>query len=234
VRIVEDGIGAIAKVFHPRPVWYRTLDARTDEFRDMAGGEEEPHESNPMLGWHGIRRSISDPTVFRCELQAIKNLRQNGLDNVCIMLPFIISVDELKRAKAMIDFPVKVGIMVETPAAVIEIESFCKEGIAFASIGSNDLTQLMLGVDRNNAKIAGLYTEFHPAVLAAISSVIKSCRSCGVEVSLCGESGSNPKMAEFLVEAGIDSISVEVDAIDAIRQVAARTERKLLLRKARE
>jgi pyruvate,water dikinase len=234
VRIVEEGIGAIAKAFHPKPVWYRTLDARTDEFRDMEGGAEEPHETNPMLGWHGIRRSLDDPCVFRCELQAIRNLRQKGLDNVCIMLPFIISVEELRKAKSMIDFPAKVGIMVETPAAVTEIESFCREGIAFASIGSNDLTQLMLGVDRNNARLAGLYSEFHPAVLSAIRSVISSCRKHNVEISLCGESGSNPRMAELLVEAGIDSISVEADAIDSIRQVAARAERKILLRRLRE
>jgi len=233
IRIIEEGIGAIAKAFHPKPVWYRTLDARTDEFREMEGGGSEPQEPNPMLGWHGIRRSLDEPDVFRCELQAIRNLREKGLDNVCIMLPFIISVEELKRAKAMISFPVKVGIMVETPAAAALMEDFCREGIAFASIGSNDLTQLVLGVDRNNAKIAGLYTEFHPAVLATMRSIIRSCRKHNVEVSLCGESGSNPRMAEFLVEAGIDSISVEVDAIDSIRSTVAKTERKLLLNRLR-
>jgi pyruvate,water dikinase len=199
----------------------------------MEGGSEEPHESNPMLGWHGIRRSVDDSGVFRCELQAIKNLRGKGLDNVWIMLPFIISVEELRKAKSMIDFPAKVGIMVETPAAVVELESFCKEGIAFASIGSNDLTQLVLGVDRNNAKIAPLYTEFHPAVLSMIKSTIRTCRKHGVEVSLCGESGSNPRMAEVLVEDGIDSISVEADALDTIRSVVARVERKILLNKLR-
>ncbi len=234
VRVVEDGIGAIAKSFHPKSVWYRTLDARTDEFRGMKGGEGEPAEANPMLGWHGIRRSLDEPEVFRCEMQAIRNLREKGLDNVCIMLPFVISVEELRKAKSMINFPVKVGIMVETPAAAAEIGAFCKEGIAFASIGSNDLTQLVLGVDRNNAKIAGLYSEFHPAVTGMIKSVIKSCRKHNVEVSLCGESGSNPRMAEFLVEAGIDSISVEIDAIESIRSAVAKTERRLLLNRLRE
>ena len=150
VRIIEEGIGKIARIFHPKPVWYRTLDARTDEFRELKGGENEHHESNPMLGWHGVRRSIDEPDVFRCEIQALKNLRENGLDNVSVMLPFIISVEELRRAKSMIDFPIGVGIMVETPAAVEQIDEFCKEGISFASIGSNDLTQLALGVDRNN------------------------------------------------------------------------------------
>jgi len=234
IRIVEEGIGAIAKAFHPKPVWYRTLDARTDEFRELAGGEGEPKEANPMLGWHGIRRSLDEPDVFRCEMQAIRNLREKGLDNVCVMLPFIISIDELRKAKAMINFPVKVGIMVETPAAAALIDDFCEEGIAFASIGSNDLTQLVLGVDRGNARIARLYTEFHPAVLITIKNIIKSCRKHGVEVSLCGESGSNPRMADFLVEAGIDSISVELDAMDAIRSAVARTERRLLLNRLRD
>ncbi len=234
IRIIEEGIGAIAKSFYPKPVWYRTLDARTDEFRGMEGGDSEPAEANPMLGWHGIRRSLDEPDVFRCELQAIRNLHEKGLENICIMLPFIISVGEFRKAKAMINFPAKVGIMVETPAAAAEIESFCREGIAFASIGSNDLTQLVLGVDRNNARIAGLYTEFHPAVTDIMKSVIKSCRKHGVEISLCGESGSNPKMAEFLVESGIDSISVELDAIDAVRSAVAKTERRLLLNRLRD
>lgn len=234
VEIIEEGVGRIARIFYPKPVWYRTLDARTDEFREMEGGESEPSESNPMLGWHGIRRALDEPDVFRCELQALRNLRYKGIDNVSIMLPFVISVDELKAAKAMISFPIKVGIMVETPAAAAEIDAFCEEGIAFASIGSNDLTQLVLGVDRGNARIAKLYNEFHPAVLKTVESVIRSCRKHKVEVSLCGESGSNPKMAELLVEAGIDSISVEIDAIEKIRSTVAKTERKLLLDRVRE
>jgi len=237
-KTIYEGIKQIAKAFYPKPVWYRTLDARTDEFRQLEGGQEEPEEANPMLGWHGIRRSLEEPDVFYCEIEAIKRLHQEGLTNVCIMLPFICKPEELKRAKEIIKERggenIKVGIMVETPAAAVRIEDFCKEGIAFASIGSNDLTQLVLGVDRGNSRIAGLYSELDPAVLELIRKVISVCKKYGVESSICGEAGSDPKMAEELVKMGIDSISVELDALAKIKQVVARIEKQLLLERARK
>lgn len=234
IRIIKEGIGKIAKVFYPKPVWYRTLDARTDEFRSLEGGENEPEEANPMLGWHGIRRSLEDPEVFRCEIAAIKELHEDGLTNVWVMLPFVSKVEELRKAKEMIDFPLKIGIMVETPASVVELEEFCKEGIDFCSIGSNDLTQLTLGIDRGNAHIAKLYDEMDPSVLGLIKMTIDACKKYKVESSICGEAGSNPRMAEKLVQFGIDSISVEMDAIDNVRRTVAITERKILLEKIRE
>ncbi len=234
IQLIVDGVGKIAKVFFPKPVWYRTLDARTDEFRELEGGEEEPEEANPMLGWHGIRRSVEEPDVFKCEIEALRRLQQQGMNNIGIMLPFVISVEELRKAKEMIDFPVKLGIMVETPAAALDMESFCREGIDFVSIGSNDLTQLVLGVDRDNANISKLYSELHPAVIHLIKHVIKVCKKYGVEISICGEAGSNPEMAKILVELGINSISAEMDALEEIRNTAARTERRLLLDRERE
>ncbi len=234
IRIIKEGIGKIAKVFYPKPVWYRTLDARTDEFRSLEGGENEPEEANPMLGWHGIRRSLEDPDVFRCELAAIKELQEDGLNNVWVMLPFVSKVEELRKAKAMVDFDVKFGIMVETPASVVELEEFCKEGIDFISIGSNDLTQLTLGIDRGNAHIAKHYDEMDPSVLRLIKMTIDTCKKYNVESSICGEAGSNPRMAEKLVQFGIDSISCEMDAIDNVRKTVAITERKILLDKIRE
>ncbi len=239
INTIYSGIEKIAKVFRGKPVWYRTLDARTDEFRTLEGGETEPQEANPMLGWHGIRRSLDEPDVFRCEIEAIRRLHKAGYTNVCLMLPFVIKVDELRRVKEIIkevapDVNIKIGIMVETPAAAVRIEDFCKEGIAFASIGSNDLTQLVLGVDRGNTKIANLYSEFEPAVLDLIKAVIQTCKKYGVESSICGEAGSDPKMAEQLVEAGIDSISCEIDAIDKIRASVAKAEKRILFRKIKE
>lgn len=233
VRIITEGVGKIAKAFYPKPVWYRTLDARTDEFRSLEGGENEPEEANPMLGWHGIRRALDDTGVFRCELEAIRQLHQEGLNNIAVMLPFVSKVEEFRRAKEMVDFPLRFGIMVETPASVMEIESFCKAGIDFVSIGSNDLTQLVLGVDRGNTKIARIYSELDPAVIKMIDRTIKTCKKYDVPTSICGEAGSNPKMAKKLVEFGIDSISCEMDAIDNIRSLVARTEKRLLLEQIR-
>jgi pyruvate,water dikinase len=241
IKILLDGIRPIAKAFKDKPVWVRTLDARTDEFRNLEGGSEEPTEANPMLGWHGIRRSLDEPELLKAELEAVKRLHEEGFTNVHVMIPFIISVDEFNHAKEIakeIDLPytVRMGIMVETVGAALTIEEFCKAGIDFASIGSNDLCMLALGVDRNNAKIAKLYSEFHPAVLRMIKEVIETCNRYEVESSICGESGSNPEMVKKLVKFGISSISCNIDAIDKVRKAVAEAERELLteLKKSRK
>ncbi|MEM2873880.1 MAG: phosphoenolpyruvate synthase [Candidatus Nanoarchaeia archaeon] len=231
--LIYNGIKEIANYFKDKPVWVRTSDIRTDEYRELEGGEEEPKEANPMLGWHAIRRSLDQPELLKAEFRAIKRLVDEGFTNLGVMLPFVISVEELQRAKGIAqdvgllnsDKKVQFGIMVETPASVLLIEEFCKEGIDFASIGSNDLTQLILGVDRGNTIIASLYSEFHPAVLQAIEHVIKICKKYNVESSICGQAGSDPKMAKLLVEFGIDSISANVDAVQTIRKVVAELEK---------
>ena len=208
IKILLDGIRPIAQAFFPKPVWVRTLDARSDEFRNLEGGKDEPTEDNPMLGWHGIRRGLDEPELLKTEFEAIKKLHEVGLTNVHIMLPFIIAAEEFRKskeiAKDILPETAKLGIMVETSAAALTIEDFCKEGIAFASIGSNDLTQSVLCVDRNNARISGLYSEFHPAVLNLIEHTIKTCNKYNIESSICGESGSNPEMAKNLVGFGIN------------------------------
>lgn len=231
-KILIDGIRPIAKAFNPKPVWVRTLDARSDEFRNLEGGEEEPQEDNPMLGWHGIRRSLDEPELLRSEFRAIKKMNEEGLTNLHIMLPFVISVEEVQRAKeiaheASLPATVKIGIMVETPASVMIIEGLCKEGISFASFGTNDLTQLTLGIDRNNARLARFSSSFHPAVLRSMKEVIDVCNRYGVETSICGESGSSPEMARILVEYGIKSISCNMDAIDTIRTIVHQKEQEL-------
>ena len=124
------------------------------------------------------------------------------------------------------------GIMVETPAACWIIEELCKEGISFVSFGTNDLTQLTLGIDRNNEKLNDRFDEMHPAVLGEIARVMKTCKKYGVETSICGQAGSKPKMAEFLVHQGVDSISANADAVEAIRHVVARVERRVLLERS--
>ncbi|MBU3958218.1 MAG: phosphoenolpyruvate synthase [Nanoarchaeota archaeon] len=238
-RLLAEKIGAIAKAFFPKPVWVRTLDVRTDEFRNMKGGENEKKEDNPMLGWHGIRRDLDEPEMLKAQFAAFMKLHEDGLTNVKVMLPFVISAGELRSAKRIAkDFglpdTVKFGIMCETPACALTMEDFCREGIDFVSFGSNDLTQTTLAVDRNNESLAKIFNSFHPAVLRLFREVIRTCRKYGVESSICGEEGSDPKMAEILVGYGIDSLSANIDAVDKIRQTVAIAERKLILDKVRK
>jgi pyruvate, water dikinase len=233
------GVKTVADAFYPRPVWVRTLDAPTDEFRAMEGGEGEPIEHNPMLGWRGIRRDLVETDHFRLEVRAFKKLHEMGLTNVGIMLPMVQHVRELHAAKAiMIDEgldleKIDVGIMVETPGAALTIEDFIDDGLDFVSFGTNDLTQYTLAVDRNNENVAGLYTELHPAILKQIEYVVEKCNEAGVKTSICGQAGSYPEMAKRLVEIGITSISANIDAVAVVRETVARAEKILMLRAVR-
>lgn len=236
---LQKGIRTVVDAFFPRPVWVRTLDAPTDEFRAMEGGEEEPIEPNPMLGWRGIRRDLVDTEVFKMQLQTFKNLIDNGYTNIGIMLPLVQHQDEVRRAKEFIvevgiDFEkVDVGIMIEIPASALIVDDLIAEGIDFVSFGTNDLTQYTLAVDRNNENVANLYNEQHPAVLKLIQYVIERCNEAGVVSSICGQAGSNPKMAEKLVRMGITSISSNIDAVERVREAVARTETRIMLDAAR-
>ncbi|MFH1229714.1 MAG: phosphoenolpyruvate synthase [Candidatus Aenigmatarchaeota archaeon] len=229
-EIIFDGVEKVAKAFYPKKVWVRSLDARTDEFRGMKGGENEPHEYNPMLGWHGIRRSLDEPEILKTELRALKRLHEKGLDNIVWELPFIINIAELRKAKEIakdMGAPSNFGIMVEVPACAINIEEFCKEGIAFASFGSNDLTQTTLGIDRDNERLADIFDEMHPSMQFLFKRVIEICKKYKVESSICGELPSNRREAvEFLIKAGIDSLSINLDAIDKVKGWASEIERK--------
>lgn len=238
--IVED-VSKIAEAFKGKPVWYRTFDAPTDEYRHLKGGEDEPVEQNPMMGWRSIRRSLDELDLLRAEFEAIRIMHDKGFNNVGVMLPLVTSVDEIRKSKQVlrefglepqenIDF----GVMVETPAAVQIIREICEEGIDFISFGTNDLTQFTLAIDRDNAKVQKIYNEKHPAVLRQIKHVIDTCKEYGVETSICGQAGSDPEMAELLVRMGIDSITANVDAVHNIRHIAAKIERKLLLSAARK
>ncbi len=232
-------IKIVADAFFPRPVWVRTLDAPTDEFRAMEGGENEPHEHNPMLGWRGIRRDLTETDHFRLEVRAFKKLHEMGLSNVGIMLPMVQHVSEFRKAKAImfeenLDLEkIDVGIMVETPGAALTIEDFIEDGIDFISFGTNDLTQYTLAVDRNNENVAGLYSELHPAILKLIEYVVERCNEAGVKTSICGQAGSYPEMAKRLVEIGITSISANIDAVATVRETVARSEKILMLKALR-
>jgi pyruvate,water dikinase len=240
VNELVKGIRVVADAFYPRPVWVRTLDAPTDEFRAMKGGESEPYEHNPMLGMRGIRRDLREPEHFKLEMAAFKKLFEMGYDNIGIMLPLVQHPKELKRAKElMVEAGIEIekhdiGIMVEIPASALVIDEFIKEGIDFVSFGTNDLTQYTLAVDRNNELVADLYDELHPAVLKLIEYVIERCNVAGVKTSICGQAGSRPEVAKKLVAMGISSISANIDAVEAVREMVARTEHALILEAARK
>ncbi len=241
IKILVENILKVVDEFYPKPVWYRTLDAPTDEFKSLEGGEDEPYEHNPMLGWRGIRRELDEPEILRAEFKAIKKLREQGYTNIGIMIPLVQHPDELRQAKKIArevglkpQKTIEFGIMVETPAAALTIEDFIAEGVDFVSFGTNDLTQYTLAIDRNNENVADLYTEKHPAVLKLLIHVINECNKEGVKTSICGQAGSMPDIVEKLVEAGIQSVSANTDAVATVREVVARVEKKLVLKAARK
>ncbi|WP_435195840.1 phosphoenolpyruvate synthase [Natronomonas sp. EA1] len=235
VEEIVQGVRTVADEFYPRPVRARTLDAPTDEFRQLEGGEDEPREHNPMLGYRGIRRSLDRPEVFKHELEAFRRLFEMGYDNVEIMFPLVNDAEDVLRAKALMEEagidPEKRtwGVMVETPAAALGIEEMAGAGIDFASFGTNDLTQYTLAVDRNNENVADRFDELHPAVLKLIGDTIETCREHGVRTSICGQAGSKPQMARFLVKQGVSSISANIDAVRDVQHEVKRVEQKLIL-----
>ena len=224
-EIIFQGIKKISNYFDG--MWVRTSDIRSDEFRNLAGSPKEK-EGNPMLGMHGIRHGLKHTDILKSELKALKKISESG-KGIGILLPQVISVEEVKRVKEIlkeINFSkAKLGVMIETPASVEIIKELCEEGIAFVSFGTNDLTQYTLAIDRNNPQVADIYNEMNPAVLKQISYVIRICKKYRVETSICGQAGSKKGMVEFLVNNGIDSISVNPDAAKEIAEYVAELEK---------
>ena len=234
VDTIAESVLKVADEFYPKPVWYRTLDAPTDEFITLEGGENEPREHNPMLGWRGIRRELDEPEILKAEFKAIKKLHDKGYKNIGIMIPLSQHPSELRRAKELCrevgmepQVDVEFGMMVEIPAAAILIDEYIAEGIDFVSLGTNDLTQYTLAVDRNNEFVAKHYREEHPAVMALIERTIKHCAAAGVTCSICGQAGS-------VVKFGITSVSSNTDAVEEVRKTVARAEKKIMLDAARK
>ncbi|MEI6732087.1 MAG: putative PEP-binding protein, partial [archaeon] len=229
MSIIYKGLKEIAKPF--QEVWVRSSDIRSDEYMHLEGAPEKP-EMNPMLGDHGIRFSLRHKPIFEAEMKAIKQLAlENKGKKFGIMVPQVICLDDLKQTKAMaksLNMPenVKIGIMVETPAAVQIIQDLCEEGMDFISFGTNDLTQYTLAIDRGNEYVQYLYDELNPAVLNSIRYVIRKCRKYGVETSICGQSASKEEMVRFLIGEGIDSLSVNADAAQKVSMLVAELEKK--------
>lgn len=239
---LADGIATVARAIQPRPVVVRFSDFKTNEYRDLVGGDKyEIFEENPMLGWRGASRYISQwyEKAFRLECKAIKKCRDEWrLKNVWVMLPMIRTVWEAKRCLEIMkeeglerskDF--KVWFMAETPAIAIMADEFSKLCDGY-SIGSNDMTQGVLMIDRDSERLGlmGYFDERDPAVKRIIAHLIQVAHKYGCTVSICGEAPSNfPDFVEFLVRCGIDSISVNADAVVRTRKITASCEQKILL-----
>ena len=240
VDSLATAVGTIAAAFHPRPVVYRATDFRTNEFRGLEGGESyEPEEHNPMIGYRGCYRYINEPDVFALELSALARVREQ-YPNLHLMIPFVRTRWELEACLELVDASplgrqrgMHRWVMAEVPSVVYWLPDYVGMGIDGVSIGTNDLTQLMLGVDRDSDQCAELYDEADEAVLDAIGRIVSTARRLGVTASLCGQAPSTrPEFAEHLVRMGITSISVTPDAADKARRIVAAAERRVLLESA--
>lgn len=225
-----------AEPFAPRQVVYRATDFKSNEYRHLKGGEKyEPKEENPMIGYRGASRYIVEEDIFAMELLAIKNVWEKGYRNLHLMIPFVRAPYELIKIKEIIakyglfDYPeFKLWIMVEVPSAAIMLDEFLKLGVQGVSIGTNDLTMMILGVDRDSEKVAGIYDERSPAVRMTLQHIVTTCKEHGVTCSICGQAASDyPDLVEELVKLGITSVSVNPDVADKTRDMIHKIEKGL-------
>lgn len=242
----SQGVGKVAEAFFPKPVVYRFLDFKPDEFLELPGGEKYERKNvgpNPMIGYRGEYRYSKEDDIFRIELRAIRQAREKmGLNNIWVMVPFVRTLDVFRKTVAIMreegldnrnDPGFQLWIMVEVPSAVFMIEEFCREGIDGVSFGTNDLTMLVLGVDRNDTSVQEIYDERNLGVLRAIAYTMAVCRKHGVTTSICGQAPSvYPDYLEFMIRCGATSISVNPDTVVSSRRGVAVVEQKIQMEKA--
>jgi pyruvate, water dikinase len=242
VAKMADSLTAFANAFAPRPITYRTIDFRTNEFRGLRGGEKfEPEEANPMIGYRGALRYMREPDLLGLELEAIGRVWDAGHENFHVMVPFVRTPRELVACRAQFEAAgllarpgFELWVMAEVPSVLFHLSRYAELGVAGISIGSNDLTQLMLGADRDSELVAEVFDERDLAVTEYIAELLGRARELGLQTSICGQAPSvHPEYAELLVRAGIDAISVNMDAVDRARRLIAAAERRLLLDAAR-
>jgi pyruvate,water dikinase len=225
---LAEGLTSFAAAFDPRPVIYRATDFKTNEYRNLRGGDRfEPEEENPMIGYRGAARYIKEPDLFAIEIEAVKQVREK-YKNLHVMIPFVRTVDELVHTKSLLEqYGLKRGedgfklwMMAEVPSNVLLLDKFIDVGIDGVSIGSNDLTQLVLGVDRDSATLVQDFDERNEAVMYSLEHIITTAKKRGITCSICGQAPSFfPDLTAKLVEWGITSVSVSPDVINKTRQI---------------
>ncbi len=225
---LAEGLTSFASAFDPRPVIYRATDFKTNEYRNLRGGDRfEPVEENPMIGYRGAARYIKEPDLFAIEIEAVKQVREK-YKNLHVMIPFVRTVDELIHTKSLLEqYGLKRGedgfklwMMAEVPSNVLLLDQFIDVGIDGVSIGSNDLTQLVLGVDRDSATLVQDFDERNAAVMHSLERIVTTARNRGITCSICGQAPSFfPDLTAKLVEWGITSVSVSPDVINKTRQI---------------
>jgi pyruvate,water dikinase len=232
IEKLADGLRSFAKAFHPRPVVYRTTDFKTNEYSNLKGGAKyEPEEENPMIGYRGASRYARDEAAFQLEIDAIKRVRKD-YPNLWVMIPFVRTPEELAEVKEILEREglrrseeFKLWMMAEIPSNVFILDRFIDVGIDGISIGSNDLTQLTLGIDRDNAKFQVEFDERNEAVMLALERLVRTAKERGITSSICGQAPSDyPEVTQKLVEWGITSVSVNPDVIEKTREIIAKAE----------
>lgn len=233
-------LSQFAQAFSPRPVFYRSLDLRSDEFQSLLGAEVGA-EVNPTLGIHGTFSYLLEPELFELELQALVKLQNAGYTNVNLILPFVRSVEEfifcrqrVEKAGLTRQKSFQLWLMAEVPSVLFLLPDYVKAGLQGISIGTNDLTQLLFAADRHNPQMAAAFNEQHPAVMRAVQHLIGLAKQAGIPCSFCGGAPARyPELIDQLVQWGIRSLSVEPRAIETTYMALARAEQRLLLEAAR-
>ncbi len=228
---IAEGITETVRLFSGKPVWYKTLDAPTDEFRRLNGGDEEPRERNPLLGWRGLGRELEESDLFALELQAVRRALEAGANDLALKLPFVRFPHEYAAAKRVIEqaglrphVDLKVGISVETPGIASMLQDVCDLGVDFVSVGVSDLVMCVLALDRESEQVAHLFDPAHPAVVEVLSRIADVSRRNSVFTCACGESARDEELLPLLVEQGFDAVGVSLPFFAPVKRHIARIE----------